>query len=47
VLGALRDARLDGEIHERQDEIDYVRAWLHKQSASRRGPTSPTDSREG
>jgi tRNA nucleotidyltransferase (CCA-adding enzyme) len=47
VLGALRDARLDGEIHERQDEIDYVRAWLHKQSASRRGPASPTDSREG
>ena len=47
VLGALRDARLDGEIHERQDEIDYVNAWLHKQSAGRRGPASPPDSREG
>jgi hypothetical protein len=28
VLGALRDARLDGEIHDRQGEMDYVRAWL-------------------
>jgi tRNA nucleotidyltransferase (CCA-adding enzyme) len=28
VLGALRDARLDGEIHDRQDEMDYVKAWL-------------------
>jgi tRNA nucleotidyltransferase (CCA-adding enzyme) len=28
VLGALRDARLDGEIRDRQGEIDYVRAWL-------------------
>jgi tRNA nucleotidyltransferase (CCA-adding enzyme) len=28
VLGALRDARLDGEIHDRQGEIDYVRTWL-------------------
>jgi len=29
VLGALRDARLDGEIRDRQGEIDYVRSWLH------------------
>ena len=29
VLGALRDARLDGEIRDRQGEIDYVRTWLH------------------
>jgi len=28
VLGALRDARLDGEIRDRQGEIDYVRSWL-------------------
>jgi tRNA nucleotidyltransferase (CCA-adding enzyme) len=28
VLQALRDARLDGEIHDRQGEIDYVKAWL-------------------
>jgi tRNA nucleotidyltransferase (CCA-adding enzyme) len=28
VLGALRDARLDGEIHDRQGEMDYVKAWL-------------------
>jgi tRNA nucleotidyltransferase (CCA-adding enzyme) len=28
VLAALRDARLDGEIHDRQGEMDYVKAWL-------------------
>jgi len=28
VLGALRDARLDGEIRDRQGEIDYVKSWL-------------------
>ena len=28
VLGALRDAWLDGEIRDRQGEIDYVRSWL-------------------
>jgi tRNA nucleotidyltransferase (CCA-adding enzyme) len=28
ALAALRDARLDGEIRERQGEIDYVRAWV-------------------
>jgi hypothetical protein len=28
ALGALRDARLDGEIRKRQDEIDYVKSWL-------------------
>jgi tRNA nucleotidyltransferase (CCA-adding enzyme) len=28
VLAALRNARLDGEIHDRQGEIDYVREWL-------------------
>ena len=28
VLGALRDARLDGKIRDRQGEIDYVRGWL-------------------
>jgi tRNA nucleotidyltransferase (CCA-adding enzyme) len=28
VLSALRDARLDGEIRDRQGEIDYVRSWL-------------------
>jgi tRNA nucleotidyltransferase (CCA-adding enzyme) len=28
VLGALRDARLDGEIRDRQGEIDYVKTWL-------------------
>jgi tRNA nucleotidyltransferase (CCA-adding enzyme) len=32
VLGALRDARLDGEIQERQDEINYVRTWLETQT---------------
>jgi tRNA nucleotidyltransferase (CCA-adding enzyme) len=32
VLNALRDARLDGEIRDRQGEIDYVRSWLqHKE----------------
>ena len=28
VLSALRDARLDGEIRDRQGEMDYVRSWL-------------------
>jgi tRNA nucleotidyltransferase (CCA-adding enzyme) len=28
ALAALRDARLDGEIQDRQGEIDYVRTWL-------------------
>jgi tRNA nucleotidyltransferase (CCA-adding enzyme) len=28
VLAALRDARLDGEIRDRQGEIDYVKDWL-------------------
>jgi tRNA nucleotidyltransferase (CCA-adding enzyme) len=28
ALAALRDARLDGEIRERQGEIDYVRTWV-------------------
>jgi tRNA nucleotidyltransferase (CCA-adding enzyme) len=28
VLNALRDARLDGEIHDRPGEIDYVKTWL-------------------
>jgi tRNA nucleotidyltransferase (CCA-adding enzyme) len=28
VLGALRDARLDGEIRDRQGEMNYVKAWL-------------------
>jgi hypothetical protein len=28
VLNALRDARLDGEIHDRSGEIDYVKTWL-------------------
>ena len=28
VLSALRDARLDGEIRDRQGEIDYVKSWL-------------------
>jgi tRNA nucleotidyltransferase (CCA-adding enzyme) len=28
LLGALRDARLDGTIRDRQDEIDYARTWL-------------------
>ena len=28
VLDALRDGRLDGEIREPADEIDYVRSWL-------------------
>jgi tRNA nucleotidyltransferase (CCA-adding enzyme) len=32
VLGALRAARLDGEIRDRQGEIDYVKTWLqHKE----------------
>jgi len=33
VLGALRDARLDGKIRDRQGEIDYVKSWLdhHKE----------------
>ncbi|HTO11112.1 MAG TPA: hypothetical protein VMQ51_06035 [Candidatus Binatia bacterium] len=30
VLGALRDARLDGEIRDRQGEIDYVKSWLDR-----------------
>jgi tRNA nucleotidyltransferase (CCA-adding enzyme) len=33
ALAALRDARLDGEIRERQDEIDYVRTWLQNRTA--------------
>jgi tRNA nucleotidyltransferase (CCA-adding enzyme) len=28
VLGALRDARLDGDVHDQAGEIDYVRTWL-------------------
>jgi tRNA nucleotidyltransferase (CCA-adding enzyme) len=28
VLQALRDARLDGEVQDRQGEVDYVKAWL-------------------
>jgi tRNA nucleotidyltransferase (CCA-adding enzyme) len=28
VLRALQDARMDGEIRDRQDEIDYVKSWL-------------------
>lgn len=32
ALTALRDARLDGEIQERRDEIDYVRAWLQNRT---------------
>ncbi len=28
VLNVLRDARLDGEIHDRPGEIDYVKTWL-------------------
>ena len=33
ALDALRNARLDGEIRERQDEIDYVRTWLDNRTA--------------
>jgi tRNA nucleotidyltransferase (CCA-adding enzyme) len=28
VLAGMRDARLEGEIRDRQGEIDYVKAWL-------------------
>jgi len=35
VLGALRDARLDGEIRDRLGEIDYVKTWL--QNAKKEG----------
>jgi hypothetical protein len=28
VLAGMRDARLEGEIHDRQGEIDYVKAWV-------------------
>jgi tRNA nucleotidyltransferase (CCA-adding enzyme) len=35
VLGALRDARLDGEIHDREGEIDYVRTWLRSRTKER------------
>jgi tRNA nucleotidyltransferase (CCA-adding enzyme) len=42
VLGALRDARIDGELRDRQDEIDYVRNWLANRTPGRRGPTPPS-----
>jgi hypothetical protein len=32
ALDALRDARLDGEIRERQHEIDYVKTWLENRA---------------
>jgi hypothetical protein len=44
VLGALRDARVDGEIHDRQGEIDYVKAWLAKRTTDRKGLTPLSDS---
>jgi tRNA nucleotidyltransferase (CCA-adding enzyme) len=47
VLGALRDARLDGEIRDRADEIDYVRSWLQNRTPDRRGPASPSAPEEG
>jgi hypothetical protein len=28
VLAGLRDGRLEGEIRDRQGEIDYVKAWV-------------------
>ena len=28
VLAGMRDARLEGEIRDRQGEIDYVTAWV-------------------
>ncbi|HEU4371045.1 MAG TPA: hypothetical protein VFV05_22720, partial [Methylomirabilota bacterium] len=34
VLGALRDARADGEIRERQGEIDYVRTWVENRTGT-------------
>jgi tRNA nucleotidyltransferase (CCA-adding enzyme) len=37
VLGALRDARLDGEIHDRCGEIDYVRTWLRTRTTTEEG----------
>jgi tRNA nucleotidyltransferase (CCA-adding enzyme) len=39
VLSALRDARVDGEIHDRQGEIDYVKAWLRQRTTGRQGLT--------
>jgi tRNA nucleotidyltransferase (CCA-adding enzyme) len=47
ALGALRDARLDGEIQDRTGEIDYVRTWLQNRTTDRRGPTPPAVAREG
>jgi tRNA nucleotidyltransferase (CCA-adding enzyme) len=47
VLGALRDARLDGEIRDRQGEIDYVNSWLRNRTTGRRGLTPPADTEEG
>jgi tRNA nucleotidyltransferase (CCA-adding enzyme) len=32
VLAALRDARLDGDIRDRQGEVDYVKSWLELQT---------------
>ena len=46
VLAGLRDARLDGEIHDEAGEIDYVRAWLSSRTPSRGGRTPCADSPE-
>jgi tRNA nucleotidyltransferase (CCA-adding enzyme) len=46
VLGVLRDARLDGDVRDRQQEIACVRAWLARRTPDRRGPTAPADSSE-
>jgi hypothetical protein len=47
VLGALRDARLDGEIRDRADEIDYVRSWLQNRTPDRREPAPRSAPEEG
>ncbi|HEU5321469.1 MAG TPA: hypothetical protein VFX28_11740, partial [Methylomirabilota bacterium] len=42
VLAALRDARVDGKITDRQGEIDYVRRWRSGAHAGH-GPRAPEE----
>jgi tRNA nucleotidyltransferase (CCA-adding enzyme) len=47
VLGALRDARLDGQLRERAEEEAYVRAWIQHRTRGQRGGRPPADPEEG
>src|SRR5262249_53447686 len=46
VLAALRDARLDGAIRDRDGEVDYVRSWLASRTPVPEGLTPLGDSPE-